>query len=222
MRVLLVEDDEQLADATARGLRHHGFAIDVSSDGADALEKVAVTSYDVVVLDRDLPVVHGDEVCSRLSGGSARILMLTALADLDDRIAGLDLGADDYLPKPFALGELAARLRALARRSARADEPVLTIGDLRLDPGAFRVERGDREVILTRREFDVLEALMRAAPAPLSAEELLERVWDENVDPFTNVVRVMMVTLRKKLGAPDPIQTIKGVGYRMNPSPTGS
>ena len=216
MRILLVEDDTQLADATARGLRHNGFAVDLSPDGEDALFRAELTTYDIIVLDRDLPLVHGDSVCRSLAGGESRIIMLTALGALEDRVAGLNLGADDYLAKPFALSELVARIRALGRRSARAELPTLTVGDLTLDAGLFQVERAGMEVSLTRREFDVLEALMRAAPAPLSAEALLERVWDDEIDPMTNIVRVMIAGIRRKLGPPDPITTIKGVGYRLD------
>ncbi|MCL4163877.1 UNVERIFIED_CONTAM: hypothetical protein GTU68_028065 [Idotea baltica] len=208
----------QLAEATARGLRHNGFAVDHSADGEDALYRANLTTYDVIVLDRDLPLVHGDHVCQALVGGESRIIMLTALGGLEDRVAGLNLGADDYLAKPFALSELVARVRALGRRSGRAETPTLTVGDLTLDAGLFRVERGNVEIPLTRREFDVLEALMRAAPAPLSAEALLDRVWDDEIDPMTNIVRVMIASIRRKLGPPDPITTIKGVGYRLDRS----
>ena len=167
------------------------------------------------MLDRDLPGVHGDEVCRALSGGASRILLLTALGSLDDRVEGLNLGADDYLPKPFALRELVARVRALGRRPAHGEQPQLQVGDLILDPMTFTVQRAGSPIELTRREFAVLDALMRSAPAPLSAEDLLERAWDEHADPFSNVVRVVMVTLRRKLGEPNPITTIKGVGYRL-------
>lgn len=217
MRILLVEDDTQLADATARGLRHSGFAVDISADGQDALYRAGLTNYDVIVLDRDLPTMHGDQVCEALAGGESRILMLTALGALEDRVAGLNLGADDYLGKPFALSELVARIRALGRRTAKGEQPMLAVGDITLDPALFRVERNRTEISFTRREFDVLQALMRAAPAPLSAEELLERVWDDEIDPMTNVVRVMIAGIRRKLGPPDPITTIKGVGYRIEP-----
>lgn len=219
MRILLVEDDTHLADATARGLRHNGFAVDLSFDGDDALYRAGHTAYDVIVLDRDLPTLHGDRVCEALTGGDSRILMLTALGALEDRVVGLNLGADDYLAKPFALVELVARIRALGRRSAKADQPTLSVGGITLDPVLFRVERDGSEISFTRREFDVLHALMRAAPAPLSAEELLERVWDDQIDPMTNVVRVMIAGIRRRLGPPDPITTIKGVGYRIEPSP---
>lgn len=218
MRILLVEDDIQLAEATIRGLRLNGFAVDHSPDGEDALYRAGLTTYDVIVLDRDLPLLHGDHVCGALVGGESRIIMLTALGALEDRVAGLNLGADDYLAKPFALSELVARIRALGRRSGRAEAPTLAVGDLTLDAGLFRVERSGAEVPLTRREFDVLEALMRAAPAPLSAEALLERVWDDEIDPMTNIVRVMIAGIRRKLGPPDPITTIKGVGYRLDPA----
>lgn len=217
MRVLVVEDDEALADVIARGLRHEALAVDVAGDGMEALHKVEFTSYDVVVLDRDLPVVHGDEVCERLAGQGTgeRILMLTAAGTLDDRVAGLSLGADDYLSKPFAMKELVARVRALGRRVSAVVPPVLKHGDVTLDPPRRRASRGDRELNLTRKEFGVLEVLMSAGDRVVSSEELLEKVWDENADPFTNAVRITVMTLRRKLGEPAVIETVVGVGYRL-------
>ena len=216
MRVLVVEDEVVLAAAIARGLRREGLAVDVSHDGGDALVKLEVNRYDVVVLDRDLPGVHGDEVCRALVGrhSPARILMLTALGAVDDRIDGLSLGADDYLGKPFAFGELVARIRALARRSRDPLPPVLDQG-IRLDPGRREATRDGHFLHLTRKEFGVLEALLAADGAVVSAEELLERVWDEHTDPFTNTVRVTVMNLRRKLGRPVPIETVVGVGYRL-------
>jgi len=216
VRILIVEDEERLAETIARGLRREGMAVDHAFDGAAALEKLAVNSYDAVVLDRNLPCVHGDEVCSRLAAESERpgILMLTAAGGVDDRVDGLNLGADDYLPKPFAFVELVARLRALGRRSGRARPPVLSRGDLELDPVSHSVKRGGRAVELTRKEFAILEVLL-ATDGAVSTEELLEHAWDENIDPFTNSVRVALVTLRRKLGDPQPIETVRGVGYRL-------
>ena len=217
MRVLIVEDDERLADVVARGLRQAGMAIDIALDGESGLEKALVNRYEVVLLDRDLPRVHGDEVCRRLAQrpDAPRILMLTASGALDDRVEGLALGADDYLPKPFALRELVARIRALARRSAVSTPPVLEAGDVRLEPGPHRATRGGRDLRLTRKEFAVLEVLLAAGSNVVSAEELLERVWDEHADPMTNVVPVTVMTLRRKLGTPPVIETVKGVGYRI-------
>ena len=217
MRILVVEDERDLADAIARGLRREGMAVDVAFDGSDGLEKATVNGYDVVVLDRDLPRVHGDEVCRELlaSDSTARILMLTAASGTIDRIAGLDLGADDYLGKPFDFGELTARIRALARRGQPAREPVLRRLDITLDPATRRVERGGRPVELTRKEFAVLEVLLRAEGGVVSAEELLERAWDEEADPFTNAVRMTVSKLRRSLGEPPVIETVVGVGYRL-------
>ena len=219
MRVLIIEDDHRLADVVARGLRQAGMAIDIALDGESGLEKALVNRYEVVLLDRDLPRVHGDEVCRRLAlhRDAPRILMLTASGTLDDRIEGLALGADDYLPKPFALRELVARIRALARRSAVSTPPVLQAGDVRLEPGPHRATRGDHDLRLTRKEFALLEVLLAARGNVVSAEELLERVWDEHVDPMTNVVPVTVMTLRRKLGAPPLIETMKGAGYRIEP-----
>jgi DNA-binding response OmpR family regulator len=217
VRVLVVEDEVMLAAAITRGLRREGLAVDVSYEGGDALAKLDVNRYDVVVLDRDLPGVHGDEVCRVLAGqGSpARILMLTALGSVDDRIDGLSLGADDYLGKPFAFGELVARIRALARRSRDALPPVLERDGVRLDPARREATRGGHFLHLTRKEFGVLEVLLSADGAVVSSEELLERVWDEHADPFTNTVRVTVMNLRRKLGRPPLIETVVGVGYRL-------
>jgi DNA-binding response OmpR family regulator len=217
VRVLLVEDETVLAEAIARGLRHEAIAADVSLDGEEALAKLAVNRYDVVVLDRDLPVVHGDDVCRQLTANhsATRILMLTASGTVEDRVEGLSLGADDYLPKPFAFSELVARIRALARRSGEALPPVLECHGLRLDPARREVFRDGHFVRLTRKEFGVLEVLMAADGAVVSSEELLERVWDEHADPFTNTVRVTVMNLRRKLGQPPLIETVVGVGYRL-------
>jgi DNA-binding response OmpR family regulator len=217
MRVLIIEDEEALASAIARGLRREGMAVDVSIDGQGGLEKALVTAYDVVILDRNLPGLHGDDVCRRLaeSGTESRILMLTAAGGLRDKVAGLNLGADDYLGKPFAFEELVARLRALSRRAGPSRPPVLRRSDVELDPASRRAWRQGRELELTNKEFGVLEALLSASGALLSSEELLERVWDENADPFTNVVRVAVMTLRKKLGEPPLIETVAGAGYRL-------
>jgi len=217
MRVLLVEDEERLANTIARGLRREGMAVDVVLDGRSALTKAAVNNYDVVVLDRNLPVAHGDDVCRELVARQtmARILMLTAAGSIQDRVTGLDLGADDYLPKPFALKELVARIRALGRRAVTPVPPVLTVGDLTLDPARHSAERAGRDLGLTKKEFGVLEVLLAAEGRVVSAEELLEKVWDENADPFTNVVRVTIMTLRRKIGDPPLIETMPGVGYRI-------
>jgi DNA-binding response OmpR family regulator len=217
VRVLVVEDERLLADTIAVGLRRESMAVDVAYDGDAALERLAVNDYDVLVLDRDLPVVHGDDVCRAVadSGAEVRVLMLTAAGDVADRVEGLGLGADDYLPKPFAFAELVARIRALGRRARAATPPVLTRADLRLDPNRREVYRGGLYVPLTRKEFAVLEELLRADGAVISAEQLLERAWDENTDPFTNVVRVTIMTLRRKLGEPQPVRTVPGVGYQI-------
>ncbi len=217
MRVLLVEDEERLANTIARGLRNEGIAVDVVLDGRAALAKTSVNAYDVVVLDRNLPLVHGDDVCRELVSRQclARILMLTASGSIQDRVTGLDLGADDYLSKPFALKELLARLRALTRRVGVPVPPVLEREDLILDPARHVAERAGRDLGLTKKEFGVLEVLLSAEGRVVSAEELLEKVWDENADPFTNVVRVTIMTLRRKLGDPPLIETIPGVGYKI-------
>jgi DNA-binding response OmpR family regulator len=218
MRVLIVEDELFLAEATAEGLRQQAMAVDMCLDGAAALEMIAVNRYDVVVLDRDLPLVHGDDVCRAIVAGDseARVIMLTAASTIEDRVQGLGIGADDYLPKPFAFAELAARVQALGRRARPALPPVLRRAGIQLDIPGHRVFREGRLVSLSRKEFAVLEVLMRAEGAVVSAEELLEKAWDEHVDPFTNSVRVTMMTLRKKLGAPRLIETVAGVGYRLD------
>ena len=202
MRVLLVEDERDLANAIARGLRRDGLAVDIAFDGAEALEKAAVHPYDVVVLDRDLPAVHGDDVCRELVRGDSdcRILMLTAAAAVHDRIDGLDLGADDYLAKPFDFGELRARLRALGRRARPAAQPVLERGGVRLDAARRHAVRDGRALDLTRKEFAVVQVLLEARGAVVSPEELLDRAWDEHTDPFTNVVRVTIMKLPQEPG----------------------
>jgi DNA-binding response OmpR family regulator len=214
MRVLVVEDHATLAARVAQGLRQAGMAVDVVHNGAAALEFAAKTGYDVIVLDRDLPVVHGDRVCRELAGSGPRILMLTAAGDVEDRVDGLELGADDYLGKPFVFAELVARVRALSRRAPSAP-PVLRRGDLNLDRARHRASRGSRPLSLTRKEFGILEMLLAADGALVSAEELLEHVWDADVDPFSNIVSVTMTRLRRKLGEPPLIETVIGKGYRM-------
>jgi two-component system response regulator VanR len=217
MRILVAEDERRLAGAIARGLRREGMAVDVTHDGASALIKARVVPYDVVVLDRDLPEMHGDEVCRRLSDSDreTKVLMLTAADEPDDIVDGLTLGADDYLPKPFEWKELVARIRALARRAGRARPAVLRRGDLELDPARRLVTRAGEEVDLTPKEFGVLEALMGADGAAVSVEDLLQRVWDEHADPFTNTVRMTIMTLRRKLGDPPVLETVMGAGYRI-------
>jgi DNA-binding response OmpR family regulator len=217
MRVLVVEDDVDLAELIATGLRDQRFVVDVAHDGAAAVEKASTTPYDVIVLDRDLPVMHGDDVCRALhrSASLARILMLTASGAVDDRVEGLLAGADDYLPKPFAFVELVARLRALNRRVAAPASTLLARGDIRLDTARHEVTRAGRFVRLTRKEFGVLEELLRHDGGVCSAEELLGRVWDEQADPFTNAVRTVMKNLRHKLGEPEAIETVIGRGYRL-------
>jgi len=216
VRVLVVEDHVALADRIGEGLRDAGFAVDVVYDGAAALEAAASTGYDVVVLDRDLPAVHGDRVCRQLvrGGSPSRILMLTAAAGVEDRVDGLELGADDYLPKPFAFGELIARLRALGRRGP-GSPAVVQRGDLVVDRARHRASRAGIPLTLTRKEFGVLEHLASADGAPVSAEELLEHVWDAHADPFSNTVAVTIRRLRRKLGDPTLIETVTGVGYRL-------
>ena len=217
MRVLLAEDDAALADVIARGLRRAALSVDIARDGGTALERARTLEYDVIVLDRDLPVLHGDAVCEALTAAGAltRILMLTASAAIEERVEGLALGADDYLPKPFAMTELVARIRALGRRSMRARPKVLAWGDLWLDPARRRAGRGTEELRLTNREFALLEQLMVEPGATLSAEQLMERVWDDRLDPFSNIVRVTMLTLRRKLGDPAVIETVPRSGYRL-------
>jgi DNA-binding response OmpR family regulator len=215
MRILVVEDEPLLADTVAEGLRRHAHAVDVAYDGGAALERIDVNDYDVVVLDRDLPVVHGDEVCRLISSGGrdTRVLMLTAAAGIDDRVNGLSLGADDYLPKPFAFRELAARVAALGRRSRPATPPVLRRAGISLDPHRREVHRDGRYVPLSRKEFAVLAELLRADGSAVSAETLLEKAWDENADPFTHAVRMTILKLRRKLGDPPIVLTEPGVGY---------
>ena len=217
MRVLVVEDERNLADAIVRGLRRKGMAVDVAYDGTAGHEMAFVTRYDVVVLDRDLPGVHGDQICADLarSGALTRVLMLTASVTIADRVEGLQLGADDYLPKPFAFDELVARVQALGRRATPPAPPVLSAADLVLDQARRVVTRAGALLSLTNKEFGVLEELLKARGAVVSSEELLERVWDENTDPFTTTVRVTMNTLRRKLGDPPLIETVVGAGYRM-------
>jgi DNA-binding response OmpR family regulator len=217
MRILVVEDEPLLADAVAQGLRRAAYAVDVVYDGAAALERIGVNDYDVVVLDRDLPGVHGDDVCRALveSDRETRVLMLTAAAGIDERVTGLSLGADDYLPKPFALRELAARVAALGRRYRPAAPPVLRRAGISLDPHRREVHRDGRYVPLSRKEFAVLAELLRADGTAVSAETLLEKAWDENVDPFTHAVRMTILKLRRKLGDPQVVLTEPGVGYRI-------
>ena len=214
MRVLVVEDHATLAGRIAQGLRQVGMATDVVYDGAAALDAAAQTAYDVIVLDRDLPVVHGDRVCRTVAGSGPRVLMLTAAADVEDRVDGLDLGADDYLGKPFAFPELIARVRALSRRTPSAP-PVMRRGDLTVDRARHRATRGGRALSLTRKEFGILEKLLAADGVLVSAEDLLKHVWDANADPFSNIVSVTMARLRRKLGDPPLIETVVGKGYRM-------
>jgi DNA-binding response OmpR family regulator len=217
MRILVAEDFEILAKAIATGLRREGMAVDVVLDGEDALESLAVTRYDVVVLDRDLPGTHGDEVCRRIVAGGAgsRVLMLTAASTVTDRVEGLGIGADDYLPKPFDFAELVARIRALARRSVVAIPPVLENGELTVDPGRRVAFRAGRRLELSPKEFAVLECLLMADGRIVSAEELLERVWDSEADPFTTAVKSTIRRLRLKLGDPPVISTVREGGYRI-------
>lgn len=216
VRVLVIEDKVDLAEDIAEGLRDQGMATDLAHDGASGLEKALMNHYDVVVLDRDLPKVHGDAVCAAMVGAKseARILMLTAASDVDARVEGLNLGADDYLSKPFAFAELVARVHALGRRSPPAP-PLASRGDIVVDRARRRVSRNGRPVALTRKELGVLEVLLVADGAVVSAERLLEQVWDEHADPFSQAVTVTVARLRRKLGAPDPIETVVGAGYRM-------
>jgi DNA-binding response OmpR family regulator len=217
MRVLVAEDRAKLAEAVAAGLRREGMAVDIALDGRQALDRALVTGYDVIVLDRDLPAVHGDEVCRQLVAGrcESRILMLTAAGTVADRVDGLGLGADDYLPKPFAFAELVARIRALGRRSRPPLPPVLANGDLRLDPAHQVVTRAGQRLALTSKEFTVLQLLLEAQGAVVSAEQLLEKAWDEMADPFTTTVKATVHRLRAKLGDPPVIQTVAQAGYRI-------
>ena len=213
--MLIVEDERLLADAIAEGLRRQAMAVDVAYDGDAALERLAVNAYDVVVLDRDLPIVSGDEVCTTLvdSGAGTRILMLTAATAITQRVAGLGLGADDYLTKPFAFAELAARIDALGRRARPPAPPVLARAGIRLDQHRRTVTRNSHPVGLSRKEFAVLAELLLAEGGVVSAEHLLEKAWDEHADPFTGVVRFVIMTLRRKLGDPPVIETLPGAGY---------
>jgi DNA-binding response OmpR family regulator len=217
MRVLLVEDHAKLAMTVATGLRRAGMAVDIAYDGRDALDHAANAPYDVVVLDRDLPGVHGDDVCKALVAGEheCRVLMLTAAGAVEERVAGLGIGADDYLPKPFNFTELVARIRALARRSRPVLPPTLVFGDLRLDSAHRVAIRGEQRLSLSPKEFAVLELLMGAGGAVMSAEEILERVWDEAADPFSQAVKTTMSRLRAKLGDPPVIDTVARSGYRL-------
>jgi DNA-binding response OmpR family regulator len=217
MRVLLVEDHVELAQTLATGLRREGMAVDLARDGREAFAHVAVTDYDVLVLDRDLPDVSGDEVCRSLieDERDSKILMLTAAGSIEDRVDGLGIGADDYMPKPFAFAELVARIRALFRRAQPALAPVLERGGLRLDPARRSATRGGRPLDLGPKEFGVLEVLLAAHGRVVSAEELLERVWDEMADPFTTSVKVTISRLRRKLGDPPVIETVAQAGYRI-------
>ncbi len=217
MRVLVVEDVPRFANRIAEGLRDQGVAVDVAYDGHEAAGKLGLHAYDVVVLDRDLPGIHGDTLCQMIttSADPAMILMLTAAGTPTDRVAGLALGADDYLPKPFHFPELVLRIRALARRKPTAQPHKLRAGGIELDPPTGTVTRDGHTIDLTAKERAVLEALLKATPGALSTEQLLEQVWDENVDPFTNTVKVTIARLRRKLGEPDLIRTTPGIGYRI-------
>jgi DNA-binding response OmpR family regulator len=221
MRVLVVEDIPRHANRIAEGLRDQGIAVDIAYDGHEAMSKVNVNPYDVVLLDRDLPGIHGDDLCRRITHTEdpPMVLMLTAAGGSTDRVEGLALGADDYLPKPFHFPELVLRIRALARRRPVARRPTLSAGGIELDQITGTVTRDGQTIELTRKERAVLEALLQASPAALSAERLLERAWDENANPFTNAVKVTIARLRRKLGEPDIIQTTPGVGYRITDAP---
>jgi len=218
MRVLVVEDETPLAEAVARGLRGEGMAVDIAIDGDDGYDKASHTRYDVVVLDRDLPGMSGDDICRRLTQQDllTRVMMLTASDTVEDRVAGLALGADDCLPKPFALPELVARVRALGRRTTPAAPPILRAGNLELDPAKHTVTRNGRPIHLTRKEFGILETLLTADGAVVSADQLRHEVWDENADPLTTAVRIVIMTLRKRLGDPAIIHTAYGTGYRID------
>jgi two-component system, OmpR family, response regulator VanR len=217
MRVLVAEDEPRVADAIARGLRRHGAAVDVSNDGEAALFKARVHRYDVVVLDRDLPALHGDDVCRAINAEQpdTRVLMVTAARTTDDLVEGLALGADDYLSKPFRFDELVARVKALARRAGPGRPVVLERGDVRLDVSGRRAWRAERELQLSPKELGVLEVLMKADGGIVSAEELLAQVWDENVEPFTSTVRMTVMGLRRKLGDPPFVHTVARLGYKV-------
>jgi DNA-binding response OmpR family regulator len=217
MRVLVVEDEPLLADTIGEWLRGEAHAVDLAYDGAEAIERIDVNDYDVIVLDRDLPVVHGDDVCRHVAetASDARVLMLTAATEISDRVTGLSLGADDYLTKPFAFPELSARVHALGRRSRPAAPTVLRRAGIALDPAKREVFRDGRLVLLSNKEFAVLAELLRAEGSSVSAEVLLEKAWDEHADPFTGVVRLTVLRLRRKLGDPPIVETVPGVGYRI-------
>ena len=223
VRVLIVEDERVMASAVRDGLRLEAIAADLAHDGAAALEALSINDYDAVVLDRDIPRISGDEVARWITSHqpTTRIIMVTAADRLDDKATGFEPGADDYLTKPFAMRELILRLRAIARRSATATPPVVEWRGLKIDPFRREVYRDGRYVALTRKQFAVLEVLVSAGGGVVSAEELLERAWDENADPFTNAVRITISALRKRLGEPDLIETVAGVGYRMAAEPHG-
>lgn len=220
MRVLVVEDFEILARSIGSGLRQEGMAVDVVLTGTDALERLGLTRYDVVILDRDLPGIHGDDICRRLARerSETRVLMLTAAASIEDRVGGLSLGADDYLPKPFAFAELVARVRTLARRAVPPIPPTLVYQDVMLDPARRTAMRAGRRLDLSPKEFALLECLLTSPGLVLSAEELLERVWDEAADPFTSAVKKTVHRLRAKLGDPPIVDTVREGGYRIGQS----
>ncbi|WP_026529924.1 response regulator transcription factor [Haematomicrobium sanguinis] len=220
MRVLIVEDEPELATAIRDGLRLEAIAADIAHTGTQALELLDINAYDVAILDRDIPGPSGDDISRHLSGleASTRVLMLTAADRLDDKVSGFELGADDYMTKPFAMRELVMRLRALERRAAQSRPPVLEVAGLRVDPFRREVYRNDRYIALTRKQFAVLQILVAANGGVVSAEELLERAWDENADPFTNAIRITISGLRKRLGEPWLIETVAGVGYRIGES----
>jgi DNA-binding response OmpR family regulator len=217
MRILVVEDERGLADDIAEGLRDQGMAVDVAYDGLDAAAKLGVYPYDVLVLDRDLPGMHGDAICRLVADGEnpTMVLMLTAAGAPGERVAGLSLGADDYLPKPFHFPELVARIRALARREPAAHARILRAGDVELDPISRTATRAGRQLDRSAKEHALLEELLRASPGALTAEELLVKVWDENADPFTRTVYVTIARLKRKLGNPPVIRTTPGIGYRI-------
>jgi DNA-binding response OmpR family regulator len=221
MRVLVIEDDEELAEIVAVGLRQARIAVDVALDGEAGLARALVHDYEVIVLDRDLPVVHGDEVCARLvaAGGRSRVLMLTGASETEDLVEGLGLGADDYLPKPFDFAVLVARIGALARRAQPSIPPVLTLGDIVLDAAKRTANRAGRPLALRPKEFGVLELLLAAQGRVVSAEEMLSRVWDESADPFTATVKITISRLRSKLGDPPVIETVAKAGYRIGAPP---
>jgi DNA-binding response OmpR family regulator len=217
VRVLVIEDVRRLADDIAEGLRDNGIAVDIAYDGLDAAAKINLNPYDVLILDRDLPGLHGDTICQMIadSNNPAMILMLTAADTPGDRVTGLTLGADDYLPKPFHFPELVLRIRALTRRKPTAQARILRTAGIELDPVKHTATRNGRQLDLSAKEFGVLEALLKATPGALSAEKLLEQVWDENANPFSRTVHVTIARLRRKLGEPQPIHTTPGIGYRL-------